>query len=764
MNKHDGPWLVGGDVRRIDALDKVTGYAKYVEDFLVPDLLHARVLRSPYYHARLVSLDISAASRVPGVYHIITAEDIPGINGFPKYSRNEPVLTPVGDTLKMKGAPIALVIADTLKAAHAGLDAILVEYEVLPYNFNVGERDVSIYEGGDRLEEHRVICGDLKTEFSASEILLETHYTTACQEHAALERETVLGYLDELGRVTVVGGTHEPHWQRNWIADTLNIPSDQVRFITPPTGGSFGGKQDPWPHIATGLMTHLTQRSIRLVYSRLESFEASPKRHPYKLHFKVGAKGDGKLTGIQVRINANTGGYDSAGSYIPEYAAMAAGGPYLWDAADIYAQSLYSNSPKSGQFRGFGTPQSTFGLECTLDELIQSLGADPIEFRLKNKIQQTSNTFLGYPVAESLGYTEVLEALRPHYEIFSERVIAFNTDNRNSPIGSRVKAGVGVAGMWYRFGKYGTLRIEARAELALDGKFIVYCSAPEYGQGIGTVMLQLAAETLGISREHIKLVNADTALTPDSDVQGASRATYWVGNAVCQAVQVLKTDILGTAAELLDCDPETLSVAGDNVFNARIPSQKITLTDVAKEYERQMKPRRVSGFFDLSPLFPEESRPQFTPHFVTGAHLAEVRVDIETGKVKVTRYVAVHDVGKVINPPSAEGQIEGAVIMGLGAALTEAYIPGETTGFSTYILPMVDDIPEIEVILVEVPGYHGPLGAKGLGETAMLPSTPAIINAVSRAIGVRIREIPATPERVLRTIRQIGCRRADERE
>ncbi len=215
-----------------------------------------------------------------------------------------------------------------------------------------------------------------------------------------------------------MGATHEPHWQRNWIADTLALPREEVRFITPPTGGSFGGKQDPWPLVATGLMTHLTRKPVKLIYSRPESFEASPKRHPYQLHYKIGANSDGKLTGIQVRIEANTGGYDSAGYYIPEYAVMAAGGPYIWEAADIYAQSIYSNGPKSGQFRGFGSPQSTFGLECALDEMIQLLDEDPITFRLRNKIEQTSNHISWLPSGRNPRIYGSIGGLKPAMKIF----------------------------------------------------------------------------------------------------------------------------------------------------------------------------------------------------------------------------------------------------------------------------------------------------------------------------------------------------------
>ncbi len=307
--------------------------------------------------------------------------------------------------------------------------------------------------------------------------------------------------------------------------------------------------------------------------------------------------------------------------------------------------------------------------------------------------------------------------------------------------------------MWYRFGKSGSLCVETHAELARDGGFVVYASAPDYGQGINTVLTQLAAETLGIPRDLVTLVNADTARVPDSGIQGASRATYFVGSSVCVAAENLRQTILGTAAELVGCPPTDLALERGRVISTAGPAQAVSLAEVAAEMDRLGVARRVLGVFDLSPRFPEETRPEYTPHFVTGAHLAEVIVDLETGQVRVTRFVAVHDIGRAINPPDTQGQVEGSIVMGLGSALCEAYIPGKTTGLTDYILPMVSEMPEIEVILVEVPSFEGPFGAKGIGEVAMLPSTPAIINAVSRAIGARIRAIPATPERVLAAIR-----------
>ncbi len=742
------PEAIGGDPTRLDAVGKVTGQACYAEDVVVPGMLYAAVARNPHPHARLLALDTTAAAALPGVVRVVTAADIPGENGFPDYSQDEPLLAAVGGTVKMIGEPLALVVAETEREARAAAAAVVAQYELLPHTFEADEAlregALPIHEAGNVLSTFAVTQGDAKAALAQSDLVIESEYRTAWLEHATLEREAALGYLDDEGRVTVVSGTHEPHWQQGFIAPVLGVDPAQVRVIMPPTGGSFGKRQDPWPLIATALMVHLLRRPVRLAYTRHESFDATPKRHPYRVRYRLGAMSDGRLTGLHLRVTANTGAYDSGGYWIPNYAVVSGGGPYRWQAVDALAQSVYSNGPRAGQMRGYGTPQAALALECTLDELVERLGADPLEFRLRNAIDQSTVTFLGYPLAESLGYAEVLEALRPRYAQWTGEAAAFNARPDVYPL----RKGVGVAGMWYRFGKYGSLRVEARAGLAADGRFVVYFSAPDYGQGIATVMSQLAAETLGVSRQQIDLVNADTALTPDSTIPGASRATYWLGPAVCQAAQNLKREIVAVAAELLDCPPDDLVLADGRVV-AGDGSRALALADVARAFDEMGRARTVGGVFDLSALFPNHCGHDYTPHFVTGAHLAEVLVNLETGQVQVTRVVAAHDVGRAINRQGAQGQIEGAVLMGLGAALMEEYIPGHSGGLADYYLPTVQSMPEIEVILVEVPSYHGPLGAKGLGEAPILPSTPAIVNAISRAIGARIREIPATAERVL---------------
>ncbi|MGC9333543.1 MAG: xanthine dehydrogenase family protein molybdopterin-binding subunit, partial [Anaerolineae bacterium] len=385
--------------------------------------------------------------------------------------------------------------------------------------------------------------------------------------------------------------------------------------------------------------------------------------------------------------------------------------------------------------------------ESALDELADQLGIDPLELRLRNAIDDDTVTCLGYPVAETIGYRECLEAIRPRYEA---ALSATRGWNESAPRGYR--RGVGLAGMWYRFGKPGPITCEAEAELDLDGTLRCFCSAPDYGQGTSTVMAQLAAEALGVPRDGLCLVNADTALTPDSGIQGASRSTYWVGGAVVQAVTRLRDLIVATAAEMLDQSPESLSLTAEVVLGSG--GAVLPLREIAREMERIGQSQRVKGVFapQLGPESKGDSRPEFLPFFVTAVHMAEVEVCLDTGQVRVLRVVAAHDVGRVINPQGVQAQIEGAVVMSMGAAMMEEYIPGVTTGFSNYYLPTIRSMPEIEVIAVEVPSRWGPQGAKGLGEAATLATAPAILNSIYNAAGARVRRLPATPERVLAAI------------
>lgn len=745
---------IGGSALREDSLEKVTGLARYAEDIDMDGMLHIKVARSPYHHAVLHALDVSKALLLPGVRRVLTAADIPFVNGFPEYSIDEPVLTPVGDTVRMLGAPVALVIAEREDQAQAGVEAIAVQYEPLSYTFELDEAlqpdAFPIVKDGNVLSTYQIKHGDFEAVFAESDQILETTYQTAYLEHAALERETLLGYIEESGRLTVIGGVHQPHKQQYYIANVLGLPIDHVRVVVPPTGGSFGGKQDPWPFTALALAVYHVGRPVRMAFSRSESFTASPKRHPFRMAYKIGATRAGRLKGVNIRIDCNTGGYDGGGSMIPSFALTASIGAYHWQAVDGLARSVYTNGPKSGQYRGFGTTQPTFALECAVDELAEKLGANPLDLRIQNCLDSIEQSYLRYPIKEKLGYREVLETIQPHFLQLQVDAEAYNTAHPDSPL----RRAVGLAGMWYRFGKSGQLKVEVHSELANDGRFVVYCSAPDYGQGTNTALSQIAADAFGVSRGRVEIVNADTAYVPDSDIQGASRAIYFVGSAIQKAAGALIQVIQGVAAEMLNVHPQELEIREDQVGVRSKPAHWLALAQIAEEFDRIGKSRRIVEFFDLSSAFPDRNDSEYIPLFATGAHAADVLVNMETGVVQVLRVVAVHDVGRVVNLLDAEGQVEGAIVMGVGAALQEEYIPGQTRGLSEYHLPMIGSMPEIKVILVEVPGQLSPLGVKGLGETPMLPTTPAIINAVSRAVGARLRSIPATPDRVLAAIRK----------
>jgi CO/xanthine dehydrogenase Mo-binding subunit/aerobic-type carbon monoxide dehydrogenase small subunit (CoxS/CutS family) len=743
---------IGGSQARVDAVDKVIGKARYAEDTKMPGLLYAALVRSPLPHARVLSIDPQPAMHLPGVVRVLTAADIRGRNTLEGYSRGEHLLAPVGGTVKMIGDAVAIVVGGSSDSARAGAAAVLVEYQPLPHTYDAFEAMVpeamSIYPGGNVLGSYEILYGNHQDPMAGADLVVDSHYETPFMEHSALERETVLSYLDDKGRVTVVAGHQEPHWARGWIANMLDVPDHRVRVITPPMGGAFGGKQDPWPLMAGALAAQQVEQPVRLTYSRRESFDASPKRHPYHMDYRIGARRDGTLTGLQVRIVANTGAFDSDGYYIPRYGLVAGGGPYRWQSVNARGWSVYTNAPKAGQMRGFGTPQSTFALECTLDEVAHKLRLDPLEFRLQNAIDDDTETFLGYRPAETVGYRQCLEAIRPHYQAALAEANAWNTAHGSN----EWRRGAGLAGMWYRFGKSGSITCEAEAELDLQGGITLYFSAPDYGQGTSTVMAQLAAQALGLPRDRLCLVNADTARTLDSGIQGASRSTYWVGGAVQRAATILKRQILDTAAELLDQAPNALQLSAEAVLGP--DGSALSLAHVAAEMERIGQARRVRGVFapSLGPELEGSRRPEYLPFFVTGAHLAEVQVNVQTGQVRVLQVVAAHDVGRAINPQGVRGQVEGAILMSLGAALMEEYIPGTSTGFSDYYLPTVQCVPDIKVILVEVPSRWGPHGAKGLGEAATLPTTPAVLNGIFRATGARIRTLPATPERVLAAI------------
>ena len=745
---------VGGDLSRHQGWQRVSGTARYAEDLRMPGMHYLSFVRSPHFHARVLEIEVSEALKQPGVVRVLTAEDVPGTNTLSDYSIDEYLLVPVGGKVRMLGDPLAIVIGQSREEADAGAASVRVEYEVLPHTFEVvgaqAEDAIQIHESGNLLASAELHNGDAALAFRSSDAVVDATFETSSQAHMALEREAAVAYIAEDGLLTVICGSHEPHWNRGYLAEILGLAPERIRVINPPIGGSFGGKQDVYPMAATALAAYHLRRPVQLAYTRREVMEVTPKRHPYTVHLTIGASAGGTLTALQTDIRANTGAYDSAGRYIADYAISASVGPYRWQAVEARSAVLYSNATKAGQFRGFGSPQPIFALECALDEMAQTLGIDALELRLRNVLAPGEPTGLGFPAEETLGAREVLETLRPDYQRMGEAAAAFNAD----PGSEGLRRGVGMAAMMYRFGKFGAARSQAEAELGLDGRITIYSSAGEFGQGIETVFVQLAAESLGIPRAALCLVNADTADTLDGDIVGASRATYWVGSAVADAARRLRGAILATASEMLDRSPARLALAEATVYDTALPAHGISLAEVAREMARSGQSRRLRGQMDLSTQYPDDRDAPYLPMFLTGAQAAEVEVDLSTGQARVLQVVAAHDVGKVINRHDASGQLEGGILMAIGSALIEEFVPGQSRGYASYSTPTIHAAPVVRVHLIEVPSRFGVLGVKGLGEPAGIPTAPAVINALSRAAGVRIRRIPATGERVLEALRR----------
>ena len=757
--------IIGGDPYRRDAVDKVTGRTRFANDIRMPGMLHAKVLRSPYSHALITCMDTAAALAVPGVEAVYAATDIPGVRTFSDAlgardalddeHRNgalEPVLA--GDRVRMVGEPVAIVVAASETAAQAGRDRIRVTYEVLDPicdpEVALQPSSALLHETGNLYEYGEVKVGCPDAAWPETEVEVEATISIPSRDHATIEPECALAYIDDDGRVVVIGPTHEPHVRQAQVADMLAISPAQVRVIAPALGGSFGGRHHFWLVVACALPAYLTRRPVRMVFSRREVFEATQKGHPFRLTYRMGARQDGQLIALKAQGCGDAGPYGGAPGIAP-FVALCGSGPYIWSAIDYEVRVAHTNGPNAGPFRGYGMPHGVLGLECCLDELASKLQVDPWSLRMANAADQSTGACTGQPFDEPFGFKQVLLAIKPDW-VLARRAVTLS----RAHLQGGERRGAGLAAAWYQFGRSGELRTAAQAELRLDGAVVLYYSAMTSGQGLDTVMSQLAADELGVSREIIRLVNSDTDLTLNSHIYGACRSTYWVGGAVVQACRTLKDAVINVAGEMLGYPADYLRLADGGVRVAGEARQSVGLAEVAAEFSRRGLPLKYTGIFDLEARYPEAARPPHLGHFTVGAAVAEVSVNLRTGRVKALRLVVAQDAGRVINPIDVRGQIEGAAVMDLGAVLTEEYVLGQTLDFKSYRLPRMRDVPELKVIVVEVPGHAGPHGVKGIGEAALGHVRAAVLNAIADATGVRIRRLPATPQRVLEALQAEG--------
>ncbi len=736
---------VGRPAVRPDAEAKVRGTALYADDHQPPGCLHLRLVRSPHAAAEILGLDASAALAVPGVVGVLTAADVPGQNAFGIIVEDQPVFC--DRRVRYVGDPVAAVVAESRAAATAGARAVRVDYRAEPPLLSAEAAAApgapALHPGGNLLARPGVRKGDAARGLAAAATVVEGTWQTQWIEHAYIEPEAGVAYREPDGTLTLVVSTQTPYMDRDATAKVLGVDRERVRVVQAVTGGGFGGKLDLSVQPYLALAVAKFGRPARCAFSREESVLATVKRHPYRTRIRLGADRDGRLTAVEAEITGDTGAYASWGPTVITRACIHATGPYAVDHVRAEGALWYSNNPPAGAMRGFSTPQVAVATEGAMDELALRLGLDPLELRLRNALRPGGVTATGQVLAGSVGLVETLEAVR----------------TRRRELGGPPPAdgpwvpGEGVASMWYGIGNTALSNpAEVRVELEPDGGVHLYTSAADIGQGSSTILAQVLAETLGVDAAGVRLTTADTRRTPESGKTSASRVAFIVGNAVRDAGAALLKTVAAEGAALLGVPPDRVRVRGGRVERTDGPGA-VGLDAVARAIRERDGQTSFRGWFDprTTPLDGDgQGAPYQTYAFAT--QLVQLAVNRRTGEVRVYRVIAAHDLGRAINPQAAEGQIEGGVVMGLGFALTEEYVPGRTLNFSTYLIPTALEAPEIVPILVETGDPFGPFGAKGVGEPAMIATAPAVLNAISRAIGRRIRRLPATPERVFRAM------------
>ena len=749
---------VGAPVRRVDASDKVTGRAVYLDDMAVPGVLHAALVFPGCAHAELIGVDASAARSMPGVRAVVTAGDIPGENEIGVIDADQPLLP--FDRVRYEGDAVALVVAETAALAREAADAVSVNLTELPGVFDAVramESDAPlVHKTGNVFLHDKVRKGDIDAGFDAADIIVEREFRTHHQEHCYLEPLAALAVPEDNGSMTIYGTMQCPFYVQKAVAGVLGLPLASVRVIQTVTGGGFGGKEDAPSEICAcaAVAAWKTGSAVKLIYSREEDFLRSSKRHPMHVTFKLGARRDGTFTAAKIRAVADAGAYSTLTPVVVFRATAHATGPYEIPNVSTDVYGVYTNRQTTGAFRGFGQPQIIFANESVIDEVAEALGMDPVDIRLHNCLDVGKRTATNQLLTESVGLRETLERARELSGWDELRQVSGRTDEERD----HVQRGIGIGSIYYgvSLGAKGLALDGSGAHINVyrDGSIRIGVGGTEMGQGLLTVLAQIAADSLGVSVDSIHVERADTSVVPDSGPSVASRTTLMTGNAVIDAAGKLRTVMGEVAADLLGIDVTEVEFRDGTAGSAE---KNVTFAEVAEQCWARNVSTAADGWYAApESTFDEDGQGDAYAVYSYATHVAEVEVDTETGQVSVVRVTAAHDVGRVMNPVTLEGQIEGGVMQGVGMALYEQMRTSEgavtTPDFSTYIIPTAMDTPEILTAFIEHPYSKGPFGAKGIGETPAMPGAVAIANAVSNALGLRFHELPLTPERVRQAV------------
>ncbi|MBN1137636.1 MAG: molybdopterin-dependent oxidoreductase [Anaerolineae bacterium] len=739
--------VVGHSYPRPDAVAKATGAAKFADDYAFPDMLYGATLRAAHPHARIVSIDTEKAKALPGVRTVLTHHDVPGHNRHGLVLNDWPVLC--DEKVRYLGDAVAIVAAEAPEIAREALGLIEVEYEPLPV---VGSAEQALEPGaavvcegrptGNLLEHIKVRRGDVEEGFAQAEVIVEREYRTPAYDHMFMEPECSIGVpagYEGHAKLTVYVGSQIPYADRNQIAVALGLPPEQVRVKGTLMGGGFGGKEDVMGQIHAALLAQVTGRPVKILYDRAESLLAHPKRHATVIRIKTGARRDGTLTAVEAELIGDAGAYASLSTKVLERATTHATGPYEVPHAKVDCFAMYTNNPPAGAFRGFGVTQSAFAVESNMDILAHELGMDPFELRRKNALRVGSPTVTGQVLRESVGLLDCLDWVEA-------RVKELPPSTSKNP---KAKVAWGLACAYKNTGLGGGADDAAGAEVEVyrDGSAEVRASSADLGQGLTTVLAQIAAEELGLPIDRVRVLLSDTDLTPDGGPTTASRQTFVTGNAARLAAQGMRDQLSRVAAERWDVSPEPIWFREGELG---ADGRRAALSEAVGWLIAEGGEPRLTYRYHAPQTQPLGSGGDMHFAFGFAAQAAEVAVDPVTGKVEVLRVVAAADGGRALNPLSFRGQVEGSIVMGIGTALTEEYkveggIP-RTRRWKDYGTPLIGDMPEMEVRLMEHPISTGPYGAKGVGELPSIPTAPAICNAIYNVTGVRVTRLPVKPE------------------
>ncbi len=732
--------LVGARIRRVDGDAKLRGTDVFGDDAPPVDALIVTVIRSPHHRAGFAFGDLDAyVAEHASVVGVLTAADVPGRNAFgviPAFV-DQPVFA--GGEARHLGEAVAAVVSET----PVDVRDFPITWHELPAVLDTdratidGAAALHDQRAGNVLVRGRVRRGDVDHPDALGTQRVERTFTTRFVEHAYLEPEAGWAWLD--GDCLVVEATTQaPQMDREELMAVLDLPAERVRVVPTAVGGGFGSKLDLSVQPFVALAALRFGRPARIRYTRPESMRTTTKRHPSRITVAAAADDDGRLTSVTLDATFNTGAYASWGPTVANRVPVHGSGPYQVPNYRADTVAVHTHTVPSGAFRGFGVPQAAIAQECVYDLLADACGRDRLQFRIDNALRAGQPTVTGQVFDRGVGFVDCLEALRPYWD---------EARTTRQPGDGRVRRGVGVAGIWYGCGNTAlpnpsTIRCGVRA----DGRIVLHQGAVDIGQGSNTVMTQLFCQTLGVPIDAVSLLGADTAVTPDAGKTSASRQTFVTGNAVVLAATRLREQLLarsGASGDTAEADIQ-LDDTG------RVPAGLLT----GLPTDRHGYVVAAEATYD-PPTVALDADGQGQPYAVYGfgAQLVDLHVDTATGRVRLDRIVAAYDVGRAVNPTLVEGQIAGGIAQGIGLALMEEYVPGRSDNLHDYLIPTIGDVPPITSILVESGDAHGAYGLKGVGEHTLIPTAPAILNAIRDATGALVTDVPATPERVLAAIR-----------